>query len=578
MNKTSCLQYLRVMPSLFFLIICIFNITSALANQVYELEDIPDKPLGKFVYYLQESDHSLSFAEAFDAYTHNKFIQGQSPVLSFGIGAPPVWIAFSINNSNDDEKNLNLLLDNSWTDRVQLIIHHRESGLTQQYNAGDNYPFFVRPQAKRTFHFGALFPSGVSDIFFKIETPDPMVIPIYLLSKDKDEQMSLSFEYSYGFIYGYLIALLAYNTMLFFGLRDRRYLLYAIYLGAFTLTNISYTGHGFMWMWPGQVEWQRWGQPILMILYGITGLIFALYFLDIKQHASRIFYSVIGFIAATVTLLIATISFNNQTLALLTAFGYVAVYVVLMFLLGLAGIYYKNPSARYFLLAVIAGLVGAGTTLTATWGFIPFNNWTFRAVEIGMLIEATLLALALAYQVRYVEEKRVSAEKLAHIDPLTELDNRRSFYAKAKSIWSSAERHDRILSVILFDIDNFKTVNDDFGHLCGDLALTETGKTLLSSIRKEDICARWGGEEFILLLPESGLQNAKAFAERLREKIETLSIGCNNKSIRFTASFGVAQKTANEHSLDALIARADKVLYTAKTNGKNKVVVDPEEG
>lgn len=545
----------------------------ATAPQAHDLDAIDAQPLGNITYYLQESDQTLSLEQVLAAYEQNRFIENRSRVLTFGIGAAPVWISLTVNNKHAQDQQRTLLVDTAWLDHVQVYIRHRETGELQHYQTGDNYPFAQRPETKRTFHFDVLLPPGVSEIFIKVATPDPMVIPLYLLNHEEADQMSLSLQYSYGFGYGYLIALLAYNAMLFFGLRDRRYLLYALYLGSFTIVNISYTGHGFMWLWSESVEWQRWANQVLMILCTCIGLTFALYFLDIKQHSRRIYYSVNGFIAATVALFFAAFVFKHQVFAILTAFNFVSAYVLLMLILGIAGVIYGNPSARYFLMAVVAGVIGFALTAMATRGLIPFNNWTFRAAEMGMLVEATLLALALAYRFRYVEAQHLKAERLAQIDPLTTLNNRRSFYDRANSLWSIAERHQRTLSVILFDLDDFKAVNDNFGHLCGDEALVATADVLLGSIRKGDTAARWGGEEFILLLPESHLQEASAFAERLREKIEALSVSYNSHAIQFTASFGVAERNEEDASIDALIARADKVLLEAKSKGKNQVAV-----
>lgn len=557
----------------FYFLLFTVSVVNAEQNQIHDLDSVSEQPIGNIAYYLQESDQPLNFSQILDAHEQNRFIQGHSRVLTFGIGASPVWITLAVKNNGEHDKHRKLLVDTSWLDEIQIYIRHRDTGRLQQYHTGDNHLFSTRPEAKRTFQFDVLLLPGVSDIFLKVATPDPMVIPIYLLNEDAANKRSLKFQYSYGFGYGYLLALLAYNAMLFFGLRDLRYLLYAIFLSAFTIMNISYTGHGFMWIWPELVEWQRWAQPTLMILYGSTGLIFALHFLDIKKYSSRMYYFINYFMSAIITLFIFTVIFNNQTLALFTSFGFISVFVLLMLILGVVGVIHGNPSARYFLLAVFAGIIGAALTTASTWGFIPFNNWTFRAVEIGMLVEATLLALALAYRFRYVEEQQLKAEKLAQIDPLTELNNRRSFYDKAINVWGTAKRYNRMPSVILFDIDDFKALNDNFGHVCGDNALTETGKLLLSSIRTGDIVARWGGEEFILLLPESHLQDAAAFAERLREKIAALNLNCGDQAPHFTASFGVTQRTQQDVSIDALIERADKALYEAKSKGKNQVVL-----
>jgi diguanylate cyclase (GGDEF)-like protein len=562
---------------LFLALLLSLGSVTAATDQPYDLNSISSQAIGKLTYYFQESDQSLTLQQALAAHKQNHFIQNHSDVLNFGIGAPPVWITVAIQNNSTQHVQRKFLIDTSWLNDIQVYIKHRDTGEIQQYQLGDKYPFSDRPEAGRTFQVDALFLPGTSDIFLRVASPDPMVIPVYLLTADDANEISQIASLSYAFGYGYLIALLAYNAMLFFALRNLRYLLYAIFLGSFTFANISYTGHAFMWIWPTLVEWQGWAQPLLMVLFGSSGLAFALNFLEIRQHASRFYYLVIFCIVTTIILLFLTYTLNNQVLALYIAFVFIFIFVLLMLTLGLLTINYDNQSARYFLLAIVAGTTGSAITAASTMGLIPFNNWSFRAVEIGMLLEATLLALALALRIRRTEKEKTGAEKLAMIDPLTELNNRRSFYVNAAGLWSTAERYERALSIIIFDLDDFKTTNDKYGHTYSDQVLIKTGALLMNSIRKGDIIARWGGEEFILLLPESNSRDAEIFAERLRKNIQQLKVACGDKAIHITASFGVAQKIVEDISIDALIARADKALYQGKENGKNQVIVSSQE-
>jgi diguanylate cyclase (GGDEF)-like protein len=215
-------------------------------------------------------------------------------------------------------------------------------------------------------------------------------------------------------------------------------------------------------------------------------------------------------------------------------------------------------------------MLGTFVTALSVWGFIPFNDWTYRAVEFGMLIDATLLALALAEQLRLIQLEKKLAEQLATRDYLTGLNNRRSFLDKAQPIWSTAQRSERDVSVIMLDIDHFKSINDHYGHATGDCALVAIGKVLVNSVRDGDIVARWGGEEFVLLLSETGLDAALVMAERLRVAISELRIPLHENDIVFTASFGVAHIVKHE-SLEALISEADHYLYQSKEKGRNSI-------
>jgi diguanylate cyclase (GGDEF)-like protein len=190
-----------------------------------------------------------------------------------------------------------------------------------------------------------------------------------------------------------------------------------------------------------------------------------------------------------------------------------------------------------------------------------------------MLIDGTLLALALAlaYQFRISQKEKFQAERMARIDPLTGLNNRRAFYEASKPIWSNALRNRRDVSVILLDIDKFKRINDTYGHAYGDEVLIAVASILAKSAREGDVVARWGGEEFILLLSETNLEAAIALAERLRLAISGKRIGHVKGTISFTASFGVAQRAELCVSIEELTSVADNCLYQAKREGRNRV-------
>lgn len=165
-------------------------------------------------------------------------------------------------------------------------------------------------------------------------------------------------------------------------------------------------------------------------------------------------------------------------------------------------------------------------------------------------------------------------QKLAITDHLTGLLNRRHFFEIAEKEFAKSVRYHRPLSVILFDIDLFKDINDTYGHIAGDQALIQIGKLLLEKGRQSDMAARYGGEEFVILLTETDCVDAKIVAERLRKLMEDSRIQSDQGEMHFTASFGVAGtgENAPSETLDRLISQADQSLYEAKRTGRNRVV------
>jgi len=173
---------------------------------------------------------------------------------------------------------------------------------------------------------------------------------------------------------------------------------------------------------------------------------------------------------------------------------------------------------------------------------------------------------ALSRQIKIQELKDAAA-----LDPLTGCYNRRAFEAQLKGHAAGAGRHGKSLAVFMFDLDHFKSLNDTYGHLGGDEVLKEVSRLVRRNIRAEDIFARYGGEEFIAILPETDKARAIELADRLRQKISALRIPFNNRTIRVTASFGVAQLGAGVDILK-LVEDADSMLYKAKFNGRNTVM------
>lgn len=169
---------------------------------------------------------------------------------------------------------------------------------------------------------------------------------------------------------------------------------------------------------------------------------------------------------------------------------------------------------------------------------------------------------------------RSELENRAYSDYLTGLSNRRYFIEKAEMELSRHDRYGGDISLMMFDIDHFKQINDLYGHSTGDLVLKKIADITIETLREIDIIGRIGGEEFAVLLPETGLEEAIAVAERLRIEIENGEIVLNEGlSPRFSASFGVTTAGDRSVNIDTLLNRADKALYEAKENGRNRVCV-----
>jgi two-component system, cell cycle response regulator len=173
-----------------------------------------------------------------------------------------------------------------------------------------------------------------------------------------------------------------------------------------------------------------------------------------------------------------------------------------------------------------------------------------------------------------LEKKNRILDNLANIDGLTEVFNHRYFQNDLSQEINRAERNDNFLSLILCDIDHFKSFNDEYGHQAGDYILKEFCKVLKDNLREYDMLARYGGEEFVIILPETDEGEALIVAEKLREAIEDAVFDDNNETYKVTCSFGVAScrpAVEDNFSKNDLISKADHALYSAKEAGRNRV-------
>jgi diguanylate cyclase (GGDEF)-like protein len=176
------------------------------------------------------------------------------------------------------------------------------------------------------------------------------------------------------------------------------------------------------------------------------------------------------------------------------------------------------------------------------------------------------------HKINQLEKSNAELHQLASIDPLTQVCNRRHFFQHSRSEFARAQRYNRKLAVIMLDIDNFKRVNDDYGHAAGDSALVSVADSCRYSVRDSDIVGRLGGEEFAICCPETDVEGAYAIAERIRVICESTPLFTQETCHTITVSLGVTCLQHHDNSLEQLLQRADKLLYEAKEKGRNRAL------
>lgn len=531
------------------------------AADVFQHED--------FELFQEPAGAPLTLAQARDRFARGAFETADHSDLTFGIGARPIWLHLRVVNDGPQQSGYRLRVGTTWVDRIDVHLVDGMGG-EHHWRAGDRYPGAVGVVPGVGTVFDIDFAPGLNHVYIRTQALDPLVLPIGLSPPAEAHQSDMWVSIAYGLLYGFLVALIVYNLLFYRVLRRARYLYYSLYVSCFILMNIGYTGQGLGWLWPNYPVFQNYWTLFMMVMYGIAGLAFAARFLGLARGMPRLYRAVRGFQWVGFSAIALSMLLGNQLAADWVAFSYVNAMALFMLLLGVVSLQ-RVEEGRYFLAAALAGMLGVLTTGLSVWSVIPFNAYTFHAAELGVVIEAAVFAMALAKQLHIREEARRRAEHLAAYDPLTGLRNRRSFHEEAHRLWREAVHRGQALSVVVADIDHFKAINDSYGHPVGDAALVHIAAQFRARMRTGDVIARWGGEELILLLPDTDPRQAAVLAERIRLAVEQAPLDHEDGRIPITVSFGVAGRDSHDQ-LGSLIDAADMQLLAAKQAGRNRVM------
>lgn len=216
---------------------------------------------------------------------------------------------------------------------------------------------------------------------------------------------------------------------------------------------------------------------------------------------------------------------------------------------------------------ILVALGSIGTVVAAT---IMMRDHLLNSL-VTARNNARNLEQKVAERTHELEQAKTAAEALARTDPMTGLNNRRAFFEYADIIDNQSRRYQHPYVFIMLDIDHFKLINDKWGHDAGDITIKSVGKMIQENLRDTDILGRIGGEEFAVILPETGTDGALHLAERIRHKIEEMEIDTPKGIVNVTTSLGLSFFDNTENTLEEMMANADSALYQAKNTGRNKI-------
>ncbi|MEP7102127.1 MAG: diguanylate cyclase [Burkholderiales bacterium] len=534
-------------------------------------------PLGGFAELLDEvPGRPLTIAEARSRLAAGEFLRSTAAVPNLGNRAPPRWMHLDIENPGSTPLAYRLYVAEGWADQLDVWLF-TASGTPTHWLAGDERSPSRFLRAGLGFGFDATLPPGHSELFVRADSIDSVALALRLVPLAETGELEGASRDWLGLVHGFLLALVATYGLLWLALRETNLLRYVAYVGSYLYMHLAYSGVGARLVWPDAPAVAQFAILVGMALFSSSGLWFARGFLGLAEFAPKIDRAVAWVVRIALAAMLLCVLANWKAAAVDLAFAYIMLFTFAMTGLGILAVRHGREQSLIFCAATLVSMVGALVTTLAVMGRLPFSSLTFRAVEVGVMIEAAVWALALGLRLRRQQVDRAQALELARRDPLTGLYNRRGFLEQALPVYSSAARRGRPLSVVMLDIDRFKQINDLHGHDAGDRMLVDAADKLRNACRLGDIVARWGGEEFVLLLPETNGDQAHKLAERLRELFAKTPVALQNGGeANFTASFGVAVR-GDAKDFEAVLRESDAALYAAKHAGRDCVVSAPAD-
>lgn len=377
-------------------------------------------------------------------------------------------------------------------------------------------------------------------------------------------------------IYASLLAFAVIAACYWVALRERMFADYTCYL--LSLIAFMTASAGLLYAAPGG-EWLgrlgihgQWAAATAAIGFAVG---FARDFLDLPRHATRVLPLMdrlrTGLLLAAAAIAVWPWPASRFGMAVVAALLLINLLMIgLGVRAGLAG----NRYGWYFLAGWVPLTAATSVRSLQAAGLVEIAANDVYLYALGAVWEALALTLGIADRVLGFRRERDLARKLAEHDMLTGVLSRRAIERQLRALASEARAGGSGLGVLFLDIDHFKSINDRFGHATGDACLVAVAQRLLAELRDGDHLGRWGGEEFVALLPGASLENAHHTSQRILSRVSADPVAIVDGSVPVTVSIGIAVLDPLHDDIDSLLQRADKALYRAKANGRNRVERD----
>ncbi len=530
--------------------------------------------------YYSTYDNNLQ-VEALDNMT---FLPLTDKKTNFGFTKKTYWIKVDV----DPKIKENIYLSFNYTalDSIEVYKKYNNSYTYKKY--GDLTAY--NEQNLLTPNVAFDLNSSIKTVYIKVHTKGSMHLELNPYTNNQFFIHSNKKASIFWFYFGASLIMIFYNAFLYFMIRIKTYLLYVLFHSTFLVTQFTLNGFSNMILWPNNAYYNNFLIPAFISLSTLLAIEFTKAFLKVKDKLPNLYKLLDILMIATLISSLLVFILDYRYSVVISSYSSIFAIIIMMITSIVSLLKYKDVNSYFYVIAWSFLLGGVLILHLNNIGYLEANIFTQYSNLIGAFIELTLFSIALAYRYNTVRsekdklyydhkqtvDKNKYLQKISNTDVLTEVFNRRYFFESSKLFLSLANRHKKPLSVLIIDIDHFKVINDTYGHDSGDLALKYICTKLNISLRKCDLFARIGGEEFAVLLPETNESIAVNIANKLINTIESSKVPINDfKKIDVTVSIGMhTYVDFDKDNVESIMKIADNNLYKAKNRGRNQVAYE----
>jgi two-component system, sensor histidine kinase LadS len=517
-------------------------------------------PVHTSMEFLEDRGGAMGLPDAEAASGWRRFT-GRVP--NFGLTSSAYWVRFAVRDDSGTGGHV-LELGFPSMDSVKLFLPGEPVRET-----GDRLPFDRREVPQRTFLFR--LPEGISGtVYLRVQTSGTMLVPLTPWSPAAFLGRMYSQQLLFGLFWGIMAGLFFYNLFLLVSLRDSGFIWYLAFVLSFFLFQFSEDGFAFQYIWPRSPFLANAASPLFLAATLGAILAFTRSFLATSGNTPVMNGLLITGMGLSCLFAVSVFVLDHRAV-IMTGTVMVILTALLVAAAAAHGMLRRFRPARWFAAAWVVLLVTSALADSEVSGLIGDYAASLYLVKAGAALELVLLSLALADRINAMKVERALLQELATVDEKTRVANFRALESALVQEIRRSLRYRRPVSLIMVDVDDFKRINDEHGHKAGDEVLRSTARALRENCRDVDVVARFGGDEFAVVLPETPLSRGIETAAKLRAIVAETPVRHNGVDIRVTISLGVASVPSHARDRNGLVEAADKALYLAKETGKDRV-------